>query len=148
MTYGGKGFSESGGSGTVFVKSPNDLGVEESVLMIDNRNSVPNNVYVTSPTEDSCRTVIVTKQGDTQEDLTFDHVYMNGDAHLILQRNTTDSIDVVFKHLHGDLTGMIHTSVDQKIRVVYSDSPIPSSVRVYDMATIQLPEGEYHFFFI
>lgn len=142
-TYGGKGFSESGGSGTVYVKAPNSNGNIESTLTIDNQNSVPNNIYIGDKEKDSCRTYIITGDGDTAEDMTFDHVYVNGDGHLALLKTSSNSdVDVTINHLHGDLSGMIHTSVDQKISIVDSDNPIPASFRVYDTATIQLPAGK------
>lgn len=142
QTYGGKGFSESGGSGTVYVKANNTAtGNIESTLTIDNRNSVPNNIYIADKTEDSCRTYVITAPGDTASDMTFDHVYINGDGHLAFRKTSTANVDVTINNLHGDLTGLIHTSVDQKISIVDSDSPIPASFRVYDTATIQLPAG-------
>ena len=76
--------------------------------------------------------------------MTFDHVYINGDGHLALRKTSTQSVDVTINNLHGDLTGLVHTSVDQKISIVDSDSPIPASFRVYDTATITLPAGTYN----
>lgn len=142
--YGGKGFSEGGGSGTVYVKAPsNDTGNIESTLTIDNQNSVPNNIYIDNVLEDSCRTYVITSDGNSADDTTFDHVYINRDGHLAFRKTSSSEsvVDVTISKLHGDLTGMIHTSVEQKISIVDSDSPIPASLRVYDNAMIQLPEG-------
>ncbi|WAR26294.1 hypothetical protein MAR_011998 [Mya arenaria] len=143
QTYGGKGFTESGGSGTVYVNANNDEGVVEATLTIDNRNSVPNNVYIDDKLEDSCRTYVITSSDDDADDMTFDHVYVNGDGHLAFRKTSSDSVDVTINNLHGDLSGMVHTSVDQKVQIVDSDSPIPASFRVYDTATIQLPAELY-----
>lgn len=142
QTYGGKGFSESGGSGTVYVKAPETAnGTLISSLYVDNRNSVPKNTYIDDVLQDSCRTYIITVTGDTDSDMTFDHVYVDGAAHLALRQTATTNVDITINMLHGDLSGMIHTSVGQKISIVDSDSPIPASFRVYDTATIQLPAG-------
>lgn len=142
-TYGGKGFSESGGSGTVHVQAPvSGSGKLESTLYIDNRNSLPDNIYISNVLQDSCRTYIITADGDTPTNMTFDHVYLKGAGHLALRKISTSNVDVTIKKLHGDLSGMIHTSVEQKMSIVDSDSPIPASFRVYDTATIQLPEGK------
>ncbi|KAH3816414.1 hypothetical protein DPMN_117930 [Dreissena polymorpha] len=140
-TYGGKGFSESGGSGTVYVKALNSTGSMESTLIIDNDNAVPDNIYIADKLKDSCRTYILTEQGNTAKDLTFDHVYINGDGHLAFRKTSSASVDVTINNLHGDLSGMVHSSVDQKVQIVDSDSPIPASFRVYDKATVQLPAG-------
>lgn len=141
-TYGGKGLTESGGSGTVYISANStSTGNIESTLIINNRNSVPNNIYIDDKLQDSCRTYVITSQTDTASDMTFDHVYINGDGHLAFRKTSTSNVDVTINNLHGDLSGLIHTSVDQKISIVDSDSPIPASFRVYDTATIQLPAG-------
>lgn len=146
QTYGGKGFSESGGSGTVYVNAPGVAnGTQVSSLYIDNRDSVPNNIYIDDVLQDSCRTYIITDNGDTSSDMTFDNVYINGAGHLALREKVSSTTDITINMLHGDLSGMIHTSVDQKISIVDSDSPIPASFRVYDTATIQLPAGIFFF---
>ncbi|KAL4226615.1 hypothetical protein ACF0H5_014598 [Mactra antiquata] len=140
QTYGGKGFSESGGSGTVFTRALSTAsGNIESTLKIDNRNSVPNNIYINDILEDSCRTYVITPEGYTAEDMTFDHLYINGDGHVAFRDLSGDNIDITIRNLHGDLTGMIHTTVDQKNIIESSDNPLPASFRVYDSATIQLP---------
>lgn len=142
QTYGGKGFPESGGSGTVYLHAPDSNGNITSSLYIDNRNSIPNNVYITDTNADSGRTVVVTEQGDTTDTMTLDDVYINGDGHLAFSKTSSDAVDVVIRNLHGDLTGMIHTSTDQNILLQDSDSPIPASFRVYDGTTLQLPAGQ------
>ena len=148
QTFGGKGFSESGGSGTAYVSAPNDADVVTSTLTVDNRNSVPNNIYIDNKLEDSCRTYVITGQEDDATDMTFDHVYINGDGHLAFRKTSTAAVDVTINNLHGDLTGMVHTSVDQKVQIVDSDTPIPASFRVYDTATIQLPAGSHGLYHI
>jgi hypothetical protein len=113
-----------------------------SSLYLDNRKSIPKDTYIDDVTQDSCRTYIITATGDTNDDMTFDHVYINGGSHLALRKTATSNVDITINMLHGDLSGMIHTSVDQKISLIDSDSPIPASFRVYDTATIQLPPGK------
>jgi len=139
--HGGKSFSESGGSGTVYVRAPNSAGVMQSALTLDNDNEVPNNVYISDPLKDSCRTYVITSEGDSAADMTFDSVTINGDGHLAFRKTSSADVDVTINNLYGDLTGMVHSSVDQKVQIVDSTSPIPASFRVYNMATLQLPQG-------
>ena len=140
-TNGGKGYIENGGSGTTFIEAPNDSGTMERSLYIDNQGASPLNEFINDKSQDSSRTYIITSADDTSEDMTFDHVYINGVGHLALLNTSETDVEILIRNLHGDNTGMLHTSVDQKIVIEDSDSPLPASFRVYDQATIQLPAG-------
>ena len=142
-TNGGEGYVEDGGSGTTFIEAPNDAGVIERSLYIDNQGAEPLSEIINDKTQDSSRTYIVTSEDDTSGDMIFDHVYMNGVGHLALLNTSETDVEITIRNLHGDNTGMLHTSVDQKIIVEDSDSPLPVSFRVYDQATIQLPQGKF-----
>ena len=142
-TNGGEGYMEDGGSGTTLIEAPNDSGVIERSLYIDNQGAKPLSEFIDDKTQDSSRTYIITSQDDTTADMTFDHAYINGVGHLALLNTSETDVEITIKHLHGDNTGLLHTSVDQKIIVEDSDSPLPASFRVYDQATIQLPAGKY-----
>ena len=142
-TNGGKGYVEDGGSGTTLIEAPNDSGVIERSLYIDNQGAKPLSDLINDKTQDSSRTYIITSQDDTIADMTFDHVYIQGAGHLALLNTSETNVQITIKHLHGDKTGLLHTSMDQKIIVEDSDSPLPASFRVYDEATIKLPAGKY-----
>ena len=140
-TNGGEGYVEDGGSGTTFIEAPNTDGVIERSLYIDNQGAKPLSEFISDKTQDSSRTYIITSSDDTSEDMTFDHVYIDGVGHLALLNTSETSVEITIRNLHGDNTGLLHTSVDQKIVIEDSDSPLPASFRVYDQATIQLPQG-------
>ena len=142
-TNGGEGYVEDGGSGTTLIEAPNDFGVMERSLYIDNQGAKPLSYLINDKTQDSPRTYIITSQNDTKTDMTFDHVYIHGVGHLALLNTSETDVEITIKHLHGDNTGLLHTSKDQKIIVEDSDSPLPASFRVYDEATIKLPAGKY-----
>lgn len=141
LTYGGKGRKESGGSGTTFVQSTTAAGQLETTLSIDNSGNRPINTAITDVTKDSGKTY-VTMGDTTASEVHFDHVNINGAGHLVL-RNTTGggAVPVRVGELHGDYSGMLHTSEDISIHVEDSDSPFPSSFVVYDNANITLPQG-------
>ena len=141
-TNGGEGFVENGGSGTTFIQAPNSEGVVESSLFINNQEGKPKSDFITDKTKDSSRTYIVTSEEDTAEDMTFSHVYINGVGHLALLNTSETDVEVRINHLHGDYTGSIHASVDQKLVIEQSDSPFPASFRSYDGSTLELPEGK------
>ena len=146
QTYGGYGFAESGGSGTAYIQAPDISGSPESTLIVDNRNSAPNNIYITDIMADSCRTYILTYDTDTPDLLVLDHVYVQGDAHLAFREVSGNDIDIVIGKLHGDLTGLIHSSTKHKISILESDRPIPTSFRSYDGTVLHLPPGISLFF--
>ena len=142
-TNGGEGYVEDGGSGTTLIEAPNESGVIERSLYIDNQGAKPLSDLINDKTQDSSRTYIVTSQDDTIADMTFDHVFIHGVGHLALLNTSETNVEITIKHLHGDNTGLLHTSMDQKIIVEDSDSPLPASFRVYDGATIKLPPSKY-----
>lgn len=142
ITRGGEGYVEDGGSGTTFIKAPNSIGAVESSLYIDNQGSKPKTVSIADKSKDSSRTYIVTSLADTSDNMTFDHVYISGVGHLALLNTTPTDTEITIKTLHGDNTGMIHSSVDQRIIIEDSDSPFPAAIRVYDKSAMTLPDGK------
>ena len=140
-TYGGEGYVEHGGSGTTLIEAPNSKGVMEKSLYIDNQGARPLSQFITDKTKDSSRTYIVTSDEDTAEDMIFDHAHITGVGHLALMNTSKTGVEIRIKNLHGDYTGLLHTSVDQALVIEDSDSPFPAAFRVYDETTVQLPEG-------
>ena len=141
QTHGGAGYVEYGGSGTTFIEAPNSEGTIESSLYIDNQGAEPLSQFISDNTKDSARTYIITSDEETADDLIFDHAYITGVGHLALRNTTEVDVGVQIKNLHGDLTGMIHTSVHQHLSIEDSDSPMPASFRVYLKTTVKLPNG-------
>ena len=141
-TSGGQGYLEDGSSGTTFIKSPNSEKIMEKSLYIDNKGGKPLSELIADKTKDSAHTYIVTSANDTNDDMYFDHVHINGVGHLALRNTTATDVEIRIGKLHGDGSGMLHASVDQHLVVEDSDTPMPAAFRVYDKATLQLPEGK------
>ena len=141
-TNGGEGYVEDGGSGTTFIEAPDNDGEMKRSLYIDNKGGKPLSQFITDKTKDSSRTYIITSDKDTAEDMIFDHVYIYGVGHLAVMNTTDTNVEIRIKNISGDNTGMLHTSVDQRLVVENGESPFPVAFRVYDKATIQLPEGK------
>ena len=75
----------------------------------------------------------------------IDHLYMKGGAHLAFsQVLKQDSSMIRIGNLHGDRSGMLHTSQEQVITVQDGDIPFPTAVRVYKRSEVILPSGEHH----
>ena len=143
-TNGGEGYVEFGGSGTTFIKAPNSDGVEEVSLYVDNKGAKPKTEAIKDKTKDTARTYIVTSEDDTSAAMTFDHVYIDGNGHLALLNTTTTDTEITIKLLHGDNSGMIHSSVDQRFNIENSDRPFPAAIKLYDESYMKLPLGEYY----
>ncbi|KAK3576663.1 hypothetical protein CHS0354_004948 [Potamilus streckersoni] len=139
QTYGGNGFYEQGGSGTVFTMVPNGSGGNISTVTIDNNGYSPRNQYITNRLQDSMRTYIITYDDDTNSTMTFDHVNILGKGHLAFRNMTPAPVQITIRNFHGDKSGMLHTSVDQNIIIKDGDVPFPASFRVYDASNITLP---------
>ena len=93
--------------------------------------------------EDSMRTYIVSFPEDPG--VTIDHLYIKGGAHLAFsQVLKQDSSMIRIGNLHGDRSGMLHTSQEQVITVQDGDVPFPTAVRVYERSEVILPSGEHH----
>ena len=141
ITKGGEGYVEFGGSGTTFIKAPNSDGVEEVSLYVDNKGAKPKTEAIIDKTKDTARTYIVTSEEDTSEAMTFDHVYINGNGHLALRNTTATDTEITVNHLHGDNTGMLHSSVDQLFKIENSDRPFPAAIKIYENSYMKLPQG-------
>lgn len=92
-------------------------------------------------TKDSMRTYIVSYLEDLE--VSIDHLYITGGGHLAFSQEVprNDSM-IMIGNIHGDRSGMLHTSPEQTITVQEGDVPFPAAVRVYEKSQVILPSGE------
>lgn len=91
--------------------------------------------------KDSMRTYIVSYPEDLE--VYIDDLYITGGGHLAFSQEVSrnDSM-IMIGNIHGDRSGMLHTSLEQAITVQEGDVPFPVAVRVYERSQIILPSGE------
>ena len=129
--------NENGGAGTVYVNA-----ISETSLFIDNQGNRPENPYVIDPEHNSGKTYIVNHEDYDIDEYDFKHVTIVGAGHLIFLDLTDKRAPVNIDNLHGDRTGFLHSS-DQQISIINSDSPFPSSFRMYENHYMALPESKF-----
>lgn len=91
--------------------------------------------------KDSMRTYIVSYPVDLE--VYIDELYITGEGHLAFSQEVpkNDSM-IMIGNIHGDRSGMLHTSPEQAITIQEGDIPFPTAVRVYERSQVILPSGE------
>lgn len=91
--------------------------------------------------KDSMRTYIVSYPEDLE--VYIDELYITGGGHLAFSQEVprNDSM-IMIGNIHGDRSGMLHTSAEQAITIQEGDVPFPAAVRVYERSQVILPSGE------
>lgn len=76
-------------------------------------------------------------------EVSIDELYITGGGHLAFSQEVprNDSM-IMIGNIHGDRSGMLHTSPVQAITVQEGDVPFPTAVRVYERSQVILPSGE------
>jgi len=145
QALGGASDAERGGPGTVFTSNPSpNTTLPQTTLLVDNGGYKPKTTWQTSSNQDSGRAYITTQQSNVMLQYKFDHVHISGGGHLAFHKDDTipQDIPIYINHLHGDGSGILHTSPDHHLYIADSNSPFPVGFRSYENSYISLPKGK------
>lgn len=76
-------------------------------------------------------------------EVSINQLYITGGGHLAFSQEVSrnDSM-IMIGNIHGDRSGMLHTSAEQAITIQEGDAPFPAAIRVYERSQVILPSGE------
>jgi hypothetical protein len=135
---GGASLSEPGGPGTVFIYH---LVHTHRTLIVDNDGQPPNLPYIKDYhdlSEDSPRAWILSESGYhdfalNNHSFYFEELQIYGSAHLAFVSEPEDlEIDIFYRHMIGDRTGVIHLGNNQTCDLQRSYLDQPFSAYVYE----------------
>ncbi|KAI8478546.1 hypothetical protein Bbelb_437250, partial [Branchiostoma belcheri] len=146
QALGGASDVERGGPGTVFTSNPLlNTTSPQTTLLVDNGGYKPKTTWLTNSNQDSGRAYITTQTSNLMLQYEFDHVHLSGGGHLAFHKDDTilQDIPIHIGHLHGDGSGVLHTSPDHHLHITDSNSPFPAGFRSYENSYVSLPKTVY-----
>ncbi|KAI8479533.1 hypothetical protein Bbelb_427230 [Branchiostoma belcheri] len=146
QALGGASDVERGGPGTVFTSNPLlNTTSPQTTLLVDNGGYKPKTTWLTNSNQDSGRAYITTQTSNLMLQYEFDHVHLSGGGHLAFHKDDTilQDIPVHIGRLHGDGSGVLHTSPDHHLHITDSNSPFPAGFISYENSYISLPKTVY-----
>ncbi len=139
--FGGSSASEAGGAGTIYMQFGNQSSIAESkILIIDNKNQQPKNVYLQNGTDTSINTGKTWIIAKNQSHIELSKLVLKGRAHVAMKPGNESVLGVNTRLFEGDFTGQIHVTDKVNLTTQISSAFFPASFRVYSGGHIGLPE--------
>ncbi|PIK33353.1 hypothetical protein BSL78_29826 [Apostichopus japonicus] len=138
VAYGGIGYLEYGGAGTIYVSDVTTNGTHRE-LIVSNRNGEPIREFIPTNGLDSGRTVALL---GSEAQYHFEKVTIQEKSHLLF-KPASEGTNVSIGIIHGDRSGMLHVTAGTPLGIQDSHGPFQTGFRSYSGSDLSLPDVVY-----